>query len=280
MQKFLIFFMLYLKTLLGFHRLPPTTHSCPVFNALTNDSPSIHGISAGKGGFIDNLSKISYLKNRPGPSLSLDNPMDEMIEFIRKFESLFLPLLPRKWQNPPPSYRIIVPLLEKIGPYRQWVLAVSVWIISMIAYGMGWRPPLIGEIGMLGAVALWGAFAVGITLLAWKQKASFLRGWIFWGLFLFFLFQQYRSDTQINYHLFKGFTFLGVPLIIYHLIMGQYLKKDLSRSLPWSSILIAGRQAPPPGTASDKGRPVLTQLSILPIASTTHATAASVTSSR
>ena len=39
-------------------------------------------------------------------------------------------------------------------------------------------------------------------------------------------------------------------------------------------------QVPPPGAASDNGRPVVTPRSILPIASITQATAASVTSSR
>ncbi len=45
---------------------------------------------------------------------------------------------------------------------------------------------------------------------------------------------------QIIYRLLKGFTFLGVPFMICHLIMGRYLRKDLSRSLAWSWILIAG----------------------------------------
>ena len=200
---------------------------------------------------------------------------------------------------------------------RRWILPLSLWIFPVFAYGMGWLSPLAGEIGALGAAGLWIAFAMGATLLAWRRKETGLREWVFWGLFLFFLFQQYWSDAhraidlywektapggmsfvtlaiwllwlnyysvgkflsrlrekakgigavailgamlwlmvallwlsyvdqqfsssirgQINYHLLKGFTFLGVPVILYHLIMGRYVKKDLSWHVSWPSMLI------------------------------------------
>ena len=61
-------------------------------------------------------------------------------------------------------------------------------------------------------------------------------------LWMSYVDQPFSSSIrgQINYRLLEGFTFLGVPFMICHLIMGRYLKKDLSRSLAWSWILIAG----------------------------------------
>lgn len=202
---------------------------------------------------------------------------------------------------------------------HRWILPLSVWILPVLAYGMGWFNPLIGKIGKPSAAGLWIAFTLGVTLLAWRRKEYALREWMFWGLFLFFLFQQYWSDAQraidlywnqatlegtgfiilaiwllwlnyysmgkylgrlrekakgigavailgatlwfmvaflwmsyvdqqfsfsirgrIYYDLLKGFTFMGVPLIMYHLIMGQYLKKNLSKNLPWPWIVIMG----------------------------------------
>jgi hypothetical protein len=202
---------------------------------------------------------------------------------------------------------------------HRWILPLSAWVIPVFAFAMGWLGPWIDEVGKAKAAGLWVLFALGTTILAWRRKEGLLREWVFWGLFLLFLSQQYRSDAEqvidlywkkaapagtgfvtlaiwllclsyysvsrymgrlrekargggtvavvgamlwlmvailwmgfvdgqlsysirglIHYHVFQGFTFLGIPLIIYHLIMGRYLRKDLSRSLAWSWILIAG----------------------------------------
>lgn len=55
------------------------------------------------------------------------NEFLSLIKLFRKLEALFLPMLPSGWQNPPPSYRIVVPVLEKLGSYKErfpWVDAV------------------------------------------------------------------------------------------------------------------------------------------------------------
>ena len=202
---------------------------------------------------------------------------------------------------------------------NKWILPLSAWVIPLIAYGMGWLSVLIARVSKESVAGLCAVFALGATVLAWRRKEAFLREWMFWGFFLFFLFQQYHHDVnqtihlywnkaavggmgfvtlaawllclnyysvgkylsrfrekekgigvvalmgavlwlmvgllwmsyvdqqlsaplrgQIHFHLLKGLTFLGIPLIIYHLIMGQYLRKDLPGRLPWPQILMIG----------------------------------------
>src|SRR5512146_964547 len=49
-----------------------------------------------------------------------------LVRLVRQVEALLLPLLPRGWRAPPPSYRLIVPLLGWLGRHRQypWVEAL------------------------------------------------------------------------------------------------------------------------------------------------------------
>jgi hypothetical protein len=46
--------------------------------------------------------------------------MLDILELVRKTEAFFLPLLPRKWRQPPPSSRWIPPLLRRLKRYRKW----------------------------------------------------------------------------------------------------------------------------------------------------------------
>ena len=52
--------------------------------------------------------------------------------------------------------------------------------------------------------------------------------------------QQLSLRGRIDYHLLRGFTFLGLPLIAYHLIVQKYLEKESERNMPWGLILILG----------------------------------------
>lgn len=42
-----------------------------------------------------------------------------LLKAVRKIEVLILPFFPSRWRDPPPSYRIIVPLLEKLKRYKE-----------------------------------------------------------------------------------------------------------------------------------------------------------------
>jgi hypothetical protein len=52
--------------------------------------------------------------------------------------------------------------------------------------------------------------------------------------------QQISIRGRIEYDLVKGFTFLGIPLILYHLAMQRFMESESERHLPWGSILILG----------------------------------------
>jgi hypothetical protein len=52
--------------------------------------------------------------------------------------------------------------------------------------------------------------------------------------------QQFSVQGRINFHLFKGFTFLGFPLILYYLVGREYLKLTPSKDLRWGWILLLG----------------------------------------
>ena len=52
--------------------------------------------------------------------------------------------------------------------------------------------------------------------------------------------QQFSVRGRISFHLFKGFTFLGFPLILYHLVGREYLKLTPSKDLRWGWILLLG----------------------------------------
>jgi len=113
--------------------------------------------------------------------------MDELIETIRKIESLFLSLLPRKWHNPPPSYRIIVPLLHKIGRYEKrfpWVEPLLYSIRTQI------YPPyhedILGTKEMTKDEMNWIRFILAVVgfvlVMAFTGKAPLLSPWIKGGL--------------------------------------------------------------------------------------------------
>ncbi len=115
--------------------------------------------------------------------------MDELIELIRKFESLFLPFLPRKWQNPPPSYRMIVPFLERIGRHEKrfpWVEPLLYTVRTQI------YPPYhegtLATLEMTKEEMKWIRFILaGVALVlvtAFFSQAPLLSTWIKAGLLL------------------------------------------------------------------------------------------------
>jgi hypothetical protein len=56
--------------------------------------------------------------------------MDDLLSLfrsIRKVEVLFLSFLPARWRNPPPSYRIILPILKRLSRHEEqfpWAAAL------------------------------------------------------------------------------------------------------------------------------------------------------------
>jgi hypothetical protein len=59
-------------------------------------------------------------------------------------------------------------------------------------------------------------------------------------LWLSYVDQQFSIRGRINFHLFKGFTFLGFPLILYHLVGREYLKLVPSKDVRWGWVLLLG----------------------------------------
>ena len=49
-----------------------------------------------------------------------------LVRLIRQVEVLVLPLLPAAWRTPPPSYRLVMPLLNRVSRYkdRSWAQAL------------------------------------------------------------------------------------------------------------------------------------------------------------
>lgn len=195
-----------------------------------------------------------------------------------------------------------------------WILPLFIWGFIIWIFITPWTPSFL-EGWELEEVLL--LFALSVTFLAWKRKETLLREWLFWGIFIIFLINQYyeritssvvqyfRTPTkeifsflsisiwllwlhystigkilkefrnkierigivavlggllwllvvflwlscidrefsiqgQINVHLSKGFTILGVPLIIYYLIFKEYLKLDPRRDIKWGWIILFG----------------------------------------
>jgi hypothetical protein len=52
--------------------------------------------------------------------------------------------------------------------------------------------------------------------------------------------QQFSIRGRINFHLLKGLTFFGFPLILYHLVGREYLKLTPSQDVRWGWILLMG----------------------------------------
>lgn len=70
------------------------------------------------------------------------NELLNLLHVVRKLEAIFLPLFPRKWRTPPPSYRMFSPLFQYLSRNRErypWAEALSEWLerIYLLPYHKG-----------------------------------------------------------------------------------------------------------------------------------------------
>jgi hypothetical protein len=104
-------------------------------------------------------------------------------------------------------------------------LTISIWLLWLNFSSVGkLLKKFRGRINGTSAVIIMGA-------LLWLMVAL---------LWLSYVDQQFSIRGRINFHLFKGLTFLGFPLILYHLVGREYLKLAPSKDLRWGWILLLG----------------------------------------
>jgi hypothetical protein len=103
-------------------------------------------------------------------------------------------------------------------------LLLTIWLLWLGYDALGGNLRSLGkEASGVSAVALMGAFLWLLVVLLWQSYVD-----------------RRSSIGTINYYLFMGFTFLGVPLIIYHLVLRHHLRLEPSQGVPWVWILIIG----------------------------------------
>jgi hypothetical protein len=104
-------------------------------------------------------------------------------------------------------------------------LTISIWLLWLnFSSARKLLKKFGGRISERSAVVILGA-------LLWLMVAL---------LWLSYVDQQFSIQGRINFHLFKGLTFLGFPLILYHLVGCEYLKLDPSKDVRWGWILLLG----------------------------------------
>jgi hypothetical protein len=115
-----------------------------------------------------------------------------------------------------------------------------------------WTKPVVSITGFM-TLAIWllwlNFFTVGKYLRKLKEKTEgkgviILLGALLWLmvalLWVSYVEQQFSIRGRMNYDLFRGFTVLGVPLILYHFIIRHFSKNEASTNFPWAWILILG----------------------------------------
>jgi hypothetical protein len=116
---------------------------------------------------------------------------------------------------------------KKAGGGGLGFTSLAIWLLCLTYYTMSKVLSRVRQKGNgPGVVAIMGATLWLMVALLWisnvdQSISTSLRG-------------------QIHYHLLKGFAFLGIPSILYHLIGGQYLNQAHPGRLPWPWILILG----------------------------------------
>jgi hypothetical protein len=104
-------------------------------------------------------------------------------------------------------------------------LTISIWLLWLNFSSVGkLLKKFRGRINERSAVIVMGA-------LLWLMVAL---------LWLSYVDQQFSIRGRINFHLFKGLTFLGFPLILYHLVGREYLKLAPSEDVRWGWVLLLG----------------------------------------
>ena len=104
-------------------------------------------------------------------------------------------------------------------------LTISIWLLWLNFSSVGkLLKKFRGRINKRSAVIIMGA-------LLWLMVAL---------LWLSYVDQQFSIQGRINFHFFKGLTFLGFPLILYHLVGCEYLKLSPSTDVRWGWMLLLG----------------------------------------
>ena len=102
---------------------------------------------------------------------------------------------------------------------------ISIWLLWLNYSSVGKiLKSFRGRINEKGTVVIMGALLWLMVALLWVSCVD----------------QQFSVRGRISFHLFKGFTFLGFPLILYHLAGREYLKLTPSKDLRWGWILLLG----------------------------------------
>ena len=71
-----------------------------------------------------------------------------VLKILRKIEFFILPLLPARWREPPPSYRIALPVLNFLNPYTKKIRVIDALVYSIKKEG--YRPYHLDGLGQAG----------------------------------------------------------------------------------------------------------------------------------
>jgi len=110
-----------------------------------------------------------------------------VIKLFRKLEALFLPMLPSKWRNPPPSYRVVLPILERLSLYKERFPWVDALLYSIRKGGYrAYHEDGLATAQMSPIEMRWMRFVLGVValtmIIAFTPRANALSPWVKGGL--------------------------------------------------------------------------------------------------
>jgi len=116
---------------------------------------------------------------------------------------------------------------DSTGPENWYTfLFLAVWILFLTYYALGGS---LSELRKSGPMKLAPVLVIGA--MEWMILALLWMGYVD---------NNFQVRLRINYDLLNGFTFLGVPFLVYYLIADRYASTRTSQGLPWGWILLFG----------------------------------------
>ena len=113
------------------------------------------------------------------------------------------------------------------GPENWYTfLFLAVWILFLTYYALGGS---LSELRKNDRMKLAPVLIIGA--LEWIFLALLWRGYVD---------GDFQVRLRINFDLLNGFSFLGMPFLVYYLIADRYSSTRTSRGLPWGWILLFG----------------------------------------
>ena len=157
-----------------------------------------------------------------------------LLHVVRKLEALFLPLFPRGWREPPPSYRLFSPLFQYLSRNKErypWAEALSEWLerIYLLPYHKGGLA--VDELSPHGMryVRCIMAGIAAIMVMALTSSAQSLSHWVYNWILLAICGLAVYGSMQISISaLWFAWGMLYKLVAFYMVVLGA----------PWAAVVV------------------------------------------